>query len=327
MAWSRAIIPWNGPAPTIAYKVAPALLAGCTVLIKASPEAPGAAYILAEIAEAVGLPPGVVNIVTADRAVSELVVRHPGVDKISFTGSTAAGRRIASLCGERIARYTLELGGKSAAVLLDDYDVEIAARELAGPACLLTGQVCSSLTRVVVTRARHDRLVEALAHQFSRVRVGDPFDPDTQMGPLAMSRQRDRVEGLIAKGRAEGARLAGGGGRPRHLDRGFYIEPTVFGDVDNSSTLATEEIFGPVLSVIPADNEAHAVAIANDTIYGLKRFRIHERRRSGLCRCAATTHGDCRPQQFPYGFQHRFWRIQTIGCWSGRRPRRPAALS
>ena len=264
-----AIIPWNAPIITIAYKIAPALLAGCTVVLKASPEAPGTAYIMAEIAESVGLPAGVLNVVTADRAVSELLVRNPDVDKVSFTGSTAAGRRIASICGERIARCTLELGGKSAAVILDDYDIETAAQAIVGPACFLSGQVCASLTRIVVSRKRHDQLVDALSANFSAIRVGDPFDPQTQLGPIAMRRQRDRIEQLIAKGKEEGATLACGGGRPAHLDRGFFIEPTVFGNVDNHSTIAREEFFGPVLSVIPADDEAHAIEIANDTIYGL----------------------------------------------------------
>ena len=264
-----AIIPWNAPMALIAHKLAPALLAGCTVVLKCSPEAPGAGYLMAEIAEEVGLPAGVLNVVTADREVSELLVRDPRVDKIAFTGSTAAGRRIASLCGERIARFTLELGGKSAAVILDDMDLGRAAEVLSNAECRLTGQVCSSLTRIVVTRKRHDELVEALASTFSQVQVGDPFDDNTQMGPLAMRRQRDRVEGYIAKGIEEGAVLATGGGRPKHLDRGFFVEPTVFANVDNSSTIAREEIFGPVLSVIPAEDEEDAVAIANDTIYGL----------------------------------------------------------
>jgi aldehyde dehydrogenase (NAD+) len=264
-----AIIPWNAPLGLITYKIAPALLAGCTVVLKCSPEAPGDAYVVAEIAEALGLPPGVLNVVTADREVSELLVRDARVDKITFTGSTAAGRRIASICGERIARCTLELGGKSAAVILDDMDLNEAAATLAGAECMLAGQVCSSLTRIIVTRRRHDELVDALASAFSQVRVGDPFDSTTQMGPLVSSRQRDRVEGYIAQGKEQGARLVTGGGRPKDLDRGYYIEPTVFADVENSFTIAQEEIFGPVLSVIPADDEEHLVATANDTIYGL----------------------------------------------------------
>lgn len=264
-----AIVPWNAPFGQIPAKVAPALLAGCTVVVKQAPEAPAEGYIIAEVAEQVGLPPGVFNLVTADREVSELLVRDPRVDKISFTGSTAAGRRIASLCGDRIARVSLELGGKSAAVILDDYNLEQAADSIAGAETLMTGQVCTSLTRIVVSRQRHDEFVDALAEAFGKVRVGNPFDPQSQMGPLAMKRQRERVEGYIARGIEEGAKLATGGGRPPHLDRGWYIEPTVFGNVDNSSTIARDEIFGPVLSVIPADNEEDAVAIANDTIFGL----------------------------------------------------------
>ena len=264
-----AIIPWNGPISTIPYKIAPALLAGCSVVVKLAPEAPGEGYLLAEAAAAAGFPPGVINVLTADREVSELLVRDPRVDKITFTGSTAAGRRIASICGERIARCTLELGGKSAAVILDDADLAEAAAILSAAEAGCTGQVCSSLTRIVVTRDRHDEMVEALASTFSQVRVGDPFDAQTGMGPLAMQRQRDRVEGYIAKGIAGGATLATGGGRPKDLDRGWFIEPTVFGHVDNSSVIAQEEIFGPVLSVIAADDEEHAVKIANDTIYGL----------------------------------------------------------
>jgi len=264
-----AIIPWNAPVALICHKIGPALLAGCTVVLKSAPEAPGEGYVFAEAADEIGLPPGVLNVVTADREVSELVVRDPGVDKITFTGSTAAGRRIASLCGERIARCTLELGGKSAAVVLDDMDLGTAATTLARAECGLNGQVCSSLTRVIVTRTRHDELVDALASTFGQTRVGDPFDEQSQLGPLVSQRQRDRVEGLIAKGVAEGATLATGGGRPEGLDRGYYVEPTVFGNVDNASTIGREEIFGPVLSVIAAADEQDAVRIANDTIYGL----------------------------------------------------------
>jgi aldehyde dehydrogenase (NAD+) len=264
-----SIVPWNGPSVCMAYKVAPALLAGCTVIIKSSPEAPGAAYVLAEVCEKIDLPPGVLNILTADRAVSELLVRHSGIDKVTFTGSTAAGKRIAAICGERIARCTLELGGKSAAVIFDDYDIGTAATTISGMATFMTGQACSALTRIIVSRHRHDALVDALSACFSKVKVGDPFDPATEMGPLAMRRQRDRVESYIAKGCTEGAKLATGGKRPPHLGRGFYIEPTVFGNVDNRSTIGREEIFGPVLSVIPAANEERAIEVANDTIYGL----------------------------------------------------------
>ena len=264
-----AIVPWNAPGQLMTQKVAPALIAGCTVIIKASPEAPSSPYILAEICEEVGLPAGVVNVVTADREVSELLVRSHDIDKVSFTGSTAAGRKIGSICGERVARFTLELGGKSPAVILDDFDVAKAAETLARAASVMTGQVCASLTRLIITEQRHDDFVDALSAAFQTIRVGDPFDTNTQMGPLAIERQRDRVEHYIEVGKAEGARLATGGLRPSHLNRGFYIEPTVFANVDNNSTIAREEIFGPVVSVIPARDEAHAVTIANDTIFGL----------------------------------------------------------
>ena len=264
-----AIIPWNAPHSLMAYKAAAALIAGCTIIVKASPEAPAAPYFFAEICEEVGLPAGVVNVLTAEREVSELLVRNPGVDKVSFTGSTASGRKIASICGDRIARVTLELGGKSPALILDDYDVGKAAASIARTAPLMTGQVCSSLTRIIINERRHDEFVDALSVAFGSIKVGDPFDPESQMGPLAMERQRDRVEGLIAQAKSEGARLATGGGRPAHLNRGYFIEPTVFANVDNASTIAREEIFGPVLSVIPAASEEQAIAIANDTIYGL----------------------------------------------------------
>ena len=188
------------------------------------------------------------------------------------------------------------------------------------------GQVCSSLTRIIVSRSRHDEFVEALAGTFSQVRVGDPFDPQTQMGPLAMDRQRDRVEGYIAKGIAEGATLATGGGRPKDLERGYYIEPTVFGNVDNHATIAREEIFGPVLSVIPADNEDHAVTLANDTIYGLNASvftndvdRARRRRRS-----VAFGHGGA--QRVPHRLRDGVRRIQAVGHRPGRRDRRPAAV-
>ena len=308
-----AIIPWNGPLGLIGYKIAPALIAGCTVVLKSSPEAPGEGYLVAEVAEEIGLPPGVLNVVTADRQVSELLVRDPRVDKITFTGSTAAGRRIASLCGERIARCTLELGGKSAAVVLDDSDLEMTARRLAQAECMLSGQVCSSLTRIVVSQHRHDELVEALVDQFSQVRVGNQFDPDSQMGPLAVSRQRDRVLGYIEKGVAEGATLATGGGRPKHLDKGWFVEPTVFSNVENTQTIAREEIFGPVVSVIPAKDERDAVAIANDTIYGLNASvftndadRARRGRRPASLR-------DRRPQFVPHRLLHRLRRVQAVG--------------
>jgi aldehyde dehydrogenase (NAD+) len=263
-----AIVPWNAPPMAIAQKIAPALVAGCAVVLKAPPQAPASALLVAQFAEEIGLPMGVLNVITADREVSELLVRHPDVDKISFTGSVQAGKTIGSICGNRLARCTLELGGKSAAIVLDDFDLDNVANQIGGTTPVMTGQVCAALTRVVVSRHRHDQLVDAIADRFRNVKVGDPFAADTAMGPLAMARQRDRVERYIGIGKTE-AKLATGGGRPRGLNRGFFIEPTLFGNVDNSCTIAREEIFGPVVSVIPAANEDQALAIANDSPYGL----------------------------------------------------------
>ncbi|MBN6732978.1 aldehyde dehydrogenase [Burkholderia multivorans] len=264
------IVPWNGPAGLLAYKIAPALLAGCTVVIKNSPETPSSGHLFAQICDEVGLPPGVVNMLTADRTVSESLVRHPGVDKITFTGSTGAGRRIGAVAAERVARVTLELGGKSPAVVLDDYDVETAAKVLGAPYfSYLSGQVCHSLTRIIVPRAKHDRMVDALVEAARGMVLGDPLDDATSMGPLATAAQRDVVERLVAQGVSDGARLAIGGMRPAHLTRGFFFEPTVFANVDNRSCIAQNELFGPVLSVIPADSEQHAIEMANDTIFGL----------------------------------------------------------
>lgn len=264
-----AIAPWNAPYTIMMNKVAPALLAGCTVIMKPAPETPLEAYILAECAEAAGFPPGVLNLVPALRDASDHLVSQPGVDKVGFTGSTAAGSRIASVCGERIGRYTLELGGKSAAIVCDDYDIDAAAKLLAGVITIASGQVCVTLSRVLVSHARHDALVAALKRELEAVKVGDPMDPTSQMGPLAMERQRQRVEDYIAKGVAEGATLVTGGKRPAGLEKGYYIEPTLFANVDNAMTIAQEEIFGPVLCVIPYQDEADAIRIANDSAFGL----------------------------------------------------------
>jgi acyl-CoA reductase-like NAD-dependent aldehyde dehydrogenase len=264
-----AIAPWNAPFMIMTTKVAPALLAGCTVIMKPAPETPLETYILAEAAEAAGIPPGVVNLAPSHREAADHLVRNPGVDKVGFTGSTVAGRRIATVCGERIARYTLELGGKSAALIMDDYDIAQAAKVLSGTITVLTGQVCATLSRAIVPKKRHDQLAEAIIEEMKQVRIGDPYDPATMMGPVAMKRQLERVEGYIAKGVAEGAKLVTGGQRPTHMNRGYYIEPTLFTNVDNTSTIAQEEIFGPVLSLIPAEDEADMIRLANQSIYGL----------------------------------------------------------
>ncbi|HPG27103.1 MAG TPA: aldehyde dehydrogenase [Myxococcota bacterium] len=263
------IIPWNVPLFIAAMKLGPALAAGCTMVLKASPETALDAYVLAEAIDEIGLPPGVVNIVAAGRESSEYLVRHPDVDKVSFTGSTATGGLIGSICGEQIKRCTLELGGKSAAILLEDVDLATALQPLLGSALLNNGQACGAQTRILAPRARYAEIVEALGAAVGAMKLGDPLDPETNVGPVVSERQRDRVAGYLASGHEQGARAVCGGGRPRDLERGWYIEPTVFADVDNSMKIAQEEIFGPVLSVIPYANEDEAIAIANDSPYGL----------------------------------------------------------
>jgi aldehyde dehydrogenase (NAD+) len=264
-----AIIPWNAPVPMLLAKLVPALLTGNTLVVKPPLESPLSAYVVAEAIEEVGLPDGVVNIVAGDRNVGAHLVGHPLVDKITFTGSTSAGQRVGAVCGELIRSATLELGGKSAAILLDDADLDTQLPLVVNGALGNSGQVCYATSRVLVPASRHDEVAQRLAAAVADLRVGDPHDPDTDVGPLVASRQRDRVEGYIASGLAQGARLAVGGGRPAGLDKGWYVEPTVFVDVDNSMRIAQEEIFGPVVTVIRYDDEDDAVRLANDSPYGL----------------------------------------------------------
>ena len=264
-----AIVPWNAPFGLASFKVAAALAAGCTIVLKPSPETPLEAYIMAEAAEAAGLPAGVLNMLPAGREAGDHLIRNVGIDKVSFTGSTAAGKHIASVCAGRVARVGLELGGKSAAIVLDDIAVEQVLPTLIPASTLNTGQACAALTRVLVSRKRHDAFVEALAAAYNSILIGDPFDQKTQMGPLAMKRQHERVLSYIDKGKAEGATLACGGGRPSNMKRGYFVQPTVFANVGNDFAIAQEEIFGPVVAVIPFDSEDEAIRIANDSPYGL----------------------------------------------------------
>jgi aldehyde dehydrogenase (NAD+) len=264
-----AIVPWNFPLGLTMPKVCPALLTGCTVVLKPAEETPLYAFLLAEVFEEAGLPPGVLNVVPADRTASEELVTHPLVDKISFTGSTRAGSRIGSLCGEQIKRCSLELGGKSAAIILEDADLDAVIPALAPATMRNSGQACVNQTRVLAPHTIYKAVVDALATAIGAFPVGDPADPETVIGPLINDAQRERVEGYIASGLEEGARLIAGGGRPVKLERGYFVEPTVFADVDNAMRIAQEEIFGPVVAVIGYDDEDDAVAIANDSTYGL----------------------------------------------------------
>jgi aldehyde dehydrogenase (NAD+) len=264
-----AIVPWNVPLFVTMFKVAAAIAAGCSVVLKPAPETPLDAYLLAEALQEAGLPPGAVNIVAAGREVGEHLVRHPDVDKIAFTGSTAAGKRIASLCGEQLKRVTLELGGKSAAIMLDDADMESTLDALLPLGTMNSGQACVAQTRILAPRGKAEAVAQGLADRAEALKVGDPADMETEIGPMVAERQRDRVEKYLRQGEEEGAKILCGGGRPAHMETGWYVEPTVFANVDNSMRIAQEEIFGPVLSVIAYDDVDDAVSIANDSDYGL----------------------------------------------------------
>ena len=272
-----AIPPWNVPQFTVMSKVVPALLAGCTVVVKPAPESPLDCYLMAELLHEAGVPAGVVNIVAGGREVGQHLVAHPGVDKVAFTGSTAAGRAIGAVCGEQLKRVSLELGGKSAAIVLPDADLDATVEGLKFLSVMNSGQACVAQTRVLAPRSRYSEVVDALASGIGSMKVGDPMDPTTEIGPMVAQRQQERVQKYIALGQEEGARLvAGGVGMPDGLDHGWYVRPTVFADVDNRMRIAQEEIFGPVVSVIPFDDSDHgdgtyadAVRIANDSDYGL----------------------------------------------------------
>ncbi|MFC8419852.1 aldehyde dehydrogenase [Streptomyces sp. NPDC057236] len=266
-----AIVPWNYPQVLSMFKIAPAMAAGCTVVLKPSPEAVLDSFVVAEAAEAAGVPAGVLNFVPGGREAGAHLVSHPQVDKVAFTGSTPAGRAIAEVCGRLLRPVTLELGGKSAGIVLDDAVLDPAAvgEDLVRATFTNNGQTCFLSTRILAPRSRYAEVVDLFTSLARSLPVGDALDERTLIGPLVTAAQRERVEGYIAKGRAEGARLTTGGGRPAGHDRGWFIEPTVFADVDNRSVLAQEEIFGPVLCVLPYDDVDDAVRLANDSDFGL----------------------------------------------------------
>jgi aldehyde dehydrogenase (NAD+) len=286
------ITPWNYPLHQIMAKVAPALAAGCAMVLKPSEIAPLNSYLLAEAALEIGLPAGVLNIVHGDGpTVGEAIARHPGVDMISFTGSVRAGQRVSALAAETIKKVTLELGGKSAFVVLDDAPLEKAVPAGVNNAMLNSGQTCSAWTRMVVPRSRLKEVLDLASATVAKLTLGDPLDPSSKLGPLVSAAQRQRVEGYIQKGLQEGARVVAGGQRPSSFTRGHYVEPTIFADVQPKMTIAQEEIFGPVLAVLPYDSDDEAIAIANDTIYGLaggvwsadkeRAMRVARRMRTG----------------------------------------------
>lgn len=264
------VTPYNFPIGNMAGKVAPALAMGNTVVVKPAPQDPFGVIELVRILEEVGVPPGVVNVVNSrGPEAGAALVESPDVDMISFTGSTAVGVSIAESGARTMKRLLLELGGKGACIVFEDADLTAAVTAIGSTWAFHTGQICTAPTRAVVHRSRYDEVVERLAALAGMLKLGPPTDPDTVVGPLISSAQRDRVEGYVAIGRDEGAKVLVGGGRPGNLDRGFYFEPTLLGDVDNGMRVAREEIFGPVVVVIPFDSDEEAVAVANDSDYGL----------------------------------------------------------
>ena len=264
-----AIVPWNYPQALAAFKLAPALAAGCTVVLKAAPETALDALVFAEAAQECGMPPGVLNVVPGGVETGKHLVSHPGVDKVSFTGSTAAGRIIGEVCGRLLRPVTLELGGKSAAIILDDADLDATIRGLRSVSFVNNGQTCYLGSRILAPRSRYAEVVDALADLVNGFSVGDPLDRATDIGPVVSARQRDRVLDYIEAGKSSGAKLVVGGGVPKDQPRGWFVSPTVFADVDNSDRIAQEEIFGPVLAVIPYDSDEQAIALANDSEFGL----------------------------------------------------------
>jgi aldehyde dehydrogenase (NAD+) len=263
------IVPWNGPLASVVSKVVPALIAGCSVVVKPAPSTPLEAYRFAELCTEAGVPDGVVNVVSGGASTGELLVSAPGVDQVNFTGSTAAGRRVGEICGRLFRRVSLELGGKSAAVLLDDADVDVAVPALTMGNFFNAGQICVALSRVLVPRPLLGEVTDRLEAAAQAVVVGDPRDEATVMGPLASEAQLRRVEAYVEQGRAAGATVVTGGSRPAGHSPGWYYSPTIFSGVDNEMTIAQQEIFGPVMCVIPYGDESEAIAIANRSPYGL----------------------------------------------------------
>jgi aldehyde dehydrogenase (NAD+) len=309
-----AIVPWNAPVGLSLHTMLPALLSGCTVVLKPAPETPLHSFPLAEAFLDVGLPEGVVSVVPSDKDASEALVSHPGVDMISFVGSTDVGARIGAVCGEQIKRVRLELGGKSAAIVLDDADLDVAVPAVLNGGLLLNnGQTCASWTRILVPNSRYDDVVEAMCEVASRATIGDPLDPQTTLGPLISAAHRERVERYIQSGIDEGAKVATGGGRPKDLPRGWYLEPTILVQASNSMRVAREEIFGPVVVVLGYDDEQQAIAIANDSEYGLAGAVFTANHQHGVEVARRIRTGTVGVNCFGYGLAFPFGGVKRSG--------------
>lgn len=320
------VTPWNAPMMTVIQKLGPALMAGCTVVLKPASLAPFSAYMLAEFIEEAGFPPGVVNVITCDRQEAEYLVTHPGVNKVTFTGSSGAGRHLASKCGELLRPITLELGGKSAGIILDDADIPAAVEAMRLLSFRNSGQICTLKTRVLVSKNKEAEVVEALAEMVKSMPVGDPLDEATHIGPMVSEKQMQNVSRYIEIGQQEGAQmLAGGLGRPAGLNHGWFVQPTLFAGVDADSRLAQEEIFGPVLSVIAYEDEDDAVAVANNSLFGLSGSVFSKDVERAISVADRVKTGVLEVNGSPFGFHAPFGGVKESGMgresgWEGFEP-------
>lgn len=319
------ITPWNAPMMTVIQKMGPALMAGCTVVLKPASLAPLSAYLLAEFIEEAGLPEGVVNVITCDRQQAEYLALHPGVDKVTFTGSTGAGRHLASKCGALLRPITLELGGKSAGIILDDADIPSAVEAMRLLSFRNSGQICTLKTRVLVSKKKETEVVEALTKMVASMPVGDPNDPDTHIGPMVSQKQRANVERYIEIGMKEGELLTGGLGRPAGLNQGWFVQPSLFAGLDPDGQLAQEEVFGPVLAVLTYEDEDEAVAIANNSAFGLSGTVFSQDVGRAISVADRVKTGVLEINGVPFGFHAPFGGVKESGIgresgWEGFEP-------
>ncbi len=308
-----AIAPWNSPFNSILMKCVPALITGCSMVYKPASESPLDSFIVAETLGGAGVPDGVFNLVTGGRDVGRAMVAHPEIDKVSFTGSTTTGREIGSICGQNLTRVQLELGGKSAAIVLEDADLSVTIPQLVVGGFGNSGQICSALTRILIPERRYREVADALVAATETLRVGDPFDPATTTGPLVSRRQRDVVEGYIASGISEGAELLTGGRRPAGLARGWFVQPTIFGRAENSMRICREEIFGPVIALLPYRTVEDAIAIANDSPYGLHGAVFTQDSAAALRVARSIRTGTFSVNAFVYNTQAPFGGVKASG--------------
>lgn len=319
------ITPWNAPMMTVIQKMGPALMAGCTIVLKPASLATLSAYLLAEFIEEAGFPAGVVNVISCDRQEAEYLALHPGVNKVTFTGSTGAGRHLAAKCGELLRPITLELGGKSAGIILDDADIPAAVEALRLLSFRNSGQICTLKTRILVSKKKEAEVLDALTTMVKSMPVGDPNDPETHIGPLVSQKQQSNVEHYIEVGMKEGEMLAGGLGRPAGLNHGWFVQPSLFAGIDPNGVLAQEEVFGPVLAVSTYEDEEDAIAIANNSTFGLSGTVFSQDIARAVSVADRVKTGVLEINGAPFGFHAPFGGVKDSGMgresgWEGFEP-------